>query len=60
MEVSATFNDTNEYVTIVDIGGNGNDIYVTYVTSADELKVRKRFYPLSSNGIVIATSAVMS
>jgi hypothetical protein len=53
MQVSATFE--GEQVTIVDIDANGSTYYVTYITSAEDMKVSRRVYV--DDTATIATSA---
>lgn len=57
MQVSATFE--GEAVTIVDVDVNGSSCYVTYITSADELKTSRKIFDVNNNDFSIATSATV-
>ena len=60
MNVSATF-DSNEYVQILDIDVNGCMMYVTYKTSADQLKVMPKLLDIKTGAATrVATNTTVN
>lgn len=57
MNITAIYN--GEEVTIVNVDVNGCEIYLTYTTSADQLKVSRAFFDHKSDYTIIATSATV-
>lgn len=54
--VSATMND--EVVEIVEVNGNGNDIYITYRDNTSRLRFIRKVYDYTKNqGTIIASAA---
>lgn len=60
MQISATYND--EIVNIVNVQGDGNNVYVTYVDSSDILRLSKTWWDLGGGGdssLYIASGSVI-
>lgn len=58
MNITVTIDE--EVVTLVDVDVNGQDIYLTYVTSANNLETTKKFYPNNVDFVQIGTSATVN
>jgi hypothetical protein len=58
MNISCIYN--NQATNLVSISVDGTEIYVTEVTSANNLQVSKKFLTPGQSSVVIATSATIN
>lgn len=58
MNITCTID--GEEVTVVNIGGNGTDIYVSYLDSSNNLKSKKLYLNPRTDSTTIGTSATIN